>query len=128
MNLSKELIRQFARFLVVGVLSNAVNFSVFFVLFTFSARPFLSSLLGFAVGTVVSYVFARTWVFNSEKETTVATSLMLFLTLYTLSGLSLSSIVWLLVTILGFEPEISWVLGAIVAVVINFLGGKLIFR
>ena len=65
---SEEVVK-FLKFGVTGVLNTAVDFLIYTLLVTFAgANIFLSQVLGYACGTLNSYVINRSWTFRSKKK------------------------------------------------------------
>jgi putative flippase GtrA len=61
--------KQFSRFIAVGVLNTAVGYAVIFgCMYAAGMGPELSNIAGYAVGLVVSYVMNRNYTFGSKQE------------------------------------------------------------
>jgi putative flippase GtrA len=61
--------KQFSRFIVVGMLNTAVGYAVIFgCMYAAGMGPELSNVAGYAVGLAVSYVMNRTYTFGSKQE------------------------------------------------------------
>ena len=61
--------RQFARFLVVGVANTLISFAVYVLLVTLETPYVAAAPLAFAAGAVNGYVFNRRWTFAARDST-----------------------------------------------------------
>ena len=119
------MINEFLRFLIVGILSNLINFLIYGFLYFFGINLFFASFVGYSVGTLISYTFGRLWVFGEQFASTKRLFIS-FLVVYITGGIGLSSIILVSTNIMHIDYRISWVIGAIYAVLNNFVGQKLI--
>ena len=55
------------RFLVAGILSNATNYSFYFIMVAMGMAIFAAAITGYLMGLVVSYLVNRFWVFRIVK-------------------------------------------------------------
>lgn len=61
-----ETARQFARYLVVGVMNTLVTLGVIFVLKSVAGvNPWVSNAAGYVAGVINSFIWNRRWVFRS---------------------------------------------------------------
>ena len=90
--------RQFARFLVVGVSNTVVSFVAYRLLLAVGTPYALAAPLAFAVGALNGYVFNRRWTF-AARDTTRAR--VLYVGFQALGALSTSLLVVLFVDGLG---------------------------
>jgi len=65
----KTELRQFARFLVVGVGNTAVSFVVYRILLPVGVPYPVAAPLAFAAGAVNGYIFNRRWTFGAKDST-----------------------------------------------------------
>ena len=61
-------VRQFARFLVVGVGNTLVSFVAYRLLLVVETPYVVAAALGFAVGSLHGYVFNRRWTFGAPDS------------------------------------------------------------
>ena len=116
------------RFLVMGLLSNAINFCVYYALINININLSLSSILGYLSGLVCSYHLGRVWVFGQRFEIN-SKSILWFGIVYFLGSVWMAGMINLMVNILSIDYKISWIFGAGAAAVNNYLGMKfLAFR
>jgi len=62
-------LRQFARFLIVGVGNTAVSFAAYRLLLLVHTPYLLAAPLAFAAGAVNGYIFNRRWTFGARDTT-----------------------------------------------------------
>jgi putative flippase GtrA len=111
------------RYLLVGVGSNLINFLIYQILYRLGIQLFLASLLGYLAGLLVSYTFSRLWVFG-QKFVSSRKLVVSFLLVYAVGGLGMSLLIVAATNIFEFDYRISWMIGALFAVVNNFWGQK----
>jgi putative flippase GtrA len=111
------------RFLITGILSNAINFSVYMILTFVSKNIIFSSMLGYILGLSSSYYLGKLWVFDSESKVSLV-EVSRFLVVYLIGGLGMVGIIWILSSKSGMDYRLSWFFGACFAVVNNFFGSK----
>jgi putative flippase GtrA len=113
------------RFFVTGVGANVVNYATYVLGFRLGATVFMASIVGYALGLVVSYQLGKSWIFKTAHKTNAKT-MLLFLAVYSLGGLGMSWIIEFLCIDLLLDYRLSWFLGAAFASLNNFLGAKLL--
>ena len=123
-NLKTELLR----FLWVGLGSNAINFAVYYLVVKLGQALFMSSLMGYMVGLTFSIYLGQSWVFKSERQSS-PTIVLKFLAVYLVGGIGMSAIIDVTHQITLLDYRLCWLIGAVFAVINNFLGSKfLVFR
>lgn len=116
------------RFLLMGVLSNVINFAVYYALININVNLSLSSILGYLAGLICSYHLGRVWVFGQRFDIN-SKSILFFGIVYFLGSVWMTVIINLMVNYLSIDYKISWFFGAGAAAVNNYLGMKfLAFR
>ena len=116
------------RFFLMGVLSNAINFVVYFAFINFNVNLSLSAILGYMAGLICSYHLGRVWVFGHRFDIN-SKSILFFGIVYFLGSVWMTGIINLMVNYLSIDYKISWFFGAGTAAVNNYLGMKfLAFR
>lgn len=114
---------EITRYALVGVGSNLINFLIYQILYRLGIQLFLASLFGYLAGILISYTFSRLWVFG-EKIGSSTKRLVSFLLVYSFGGLGMSLLIVASTNIFEFDYRISWIIGALFAVVNNFCGQK----
>lgn len=116
------------RFLLTGVLSNAINFGVYFGLINNNINLSFSSIMGYLAGLICSYHMGRVWVFGKRFDMN-SKSILFFGIVYFLGSVWMTGIIDLMVNNLFIDYKISWIFGAGTAAVNNYLGMRfLAFR
>ena len=115
----------FFRFCLIGILSTTINYTTYLILLCNELSIFLGSGLGYACGTFISYHFGRTWVFN-QKFKSDGGAFIKFVCIYTINGLIVASITTFLSKEIGFNYNLSWLMGITYGMFANFLGAKFI--
>jgi uridine kinase/putative flippase GtrA len=112
------------RFLIIGALSTAINYAIFFALFSIGIHYALASAVGYVAGLIFGYAFNRSWTFSSVTQS-MAGEFFAYMSVYALSlGLSIAAL-QLLVERGGIAPMLAQI-GAIgVSTILNFIGLKL---
>jgi putative flippase GtrA len=111
------------KYLLVGVGSNLLNYVIYFICYKVEAPLYLASLAGYSGGMLFSYHFGRTWVFDFRFNVTKK-NLIRFLSVYIAGGVGMSLLIEAMHELPGFDYQLSWIFGAIFAVINNFLGLK----
>ena len=119
---------QFFKFVTVGILSTSLNYSCFYVLFSFfSLNYMLSSATGYLFGVFVGFIFNKGWTFQYQIITVKEP--LQYITVYTFSLLLGLAFLRLLVSKLNIPPEIANVATIALTTITNFSGLKFwVFR
>lgn len=124
---SRTLFRQFSRFAVVGVISNAMLYGGYLFLTRSGVSPKIAMTLLYAVGVVQTFVVQRRWTFGSRA--TSGASFARYSLSYALGYLVNLLTLHLLVDIHGFPHQAVQALAVIEVAVILFLLQKFwVFR
>ncbi|MET1413006.1 GtrA family protein [Roseibium sp. HPY-6] len=113
------------RFLLVGVLSNILNFSVYTLFIGLFASVLMAAGVGYSAGLLSSFLLGKAWVFKSSQPIDART-VFFFLTVYLIGGAGMSLIANLASELLQTGPSLSWLAGALFAVANNYLGSRLL--
>ena len=113
----------FKRFVLIGLVSNAVNFSIYFFAYSLGSF-FIASAAGYCAGLLVSYHFGRIWVFG-EKFAVTQKNIIGFLVVYSIGGFGMAGLIELLGRSTNFDYRIIWLVGAVFAALNNYFGLKL---
>ena len=111
------------RYLVVGIGSNLINFTIYFLLYSVGISLIVSLVVAYSAGLFISYHFGRVWVFG-RKNNVSKQNMIRFAVVYFIGGLGMTVLVEILVQSIEIDYRISWLFGASFAVVNNFLGLK----
>ena len=87
------------RFLLMGVLSNVINFAVYYALININVNLSLSSILGYLAGLICSYHLGRVWVFGQRFDIN-SKSILFFGIVYFLGSVWMTVIINLMVNYL----------------------------
>ncbi|MEX2043577.1 MAG: GtrA family protein [Patescibacteria group bacterium] len=114
--------RQFVKFVLVGLLTTAINFTVYGALLVLGVYYLTAAVISFSVATLNSYTWNRIWTFRAGKHR--IGKLAKFTTVQ-LAGLTLNLIgLWLLVEHAGLHEFPAQVLANGTVVMSNFIGNK----
>lgn len=111
------------KFIVIGLLSNLVNFLVYLFFLDFVAKAHISAIFGYISGLLLSYFGNKLFTFSIKKKTSL-NELVSFLIIYFLGGLLMVILIYLLYPIIDYR--IAWLIGAFFTATFNFIGLKLI--
>ena len=115
----------FIRYLLIGLLSNTLNFSTYILVFHLNENIILASILGYTLGLTASFYFGKTWAFKSLQNFQLF-ELIKFLLVYLVGGIGMASMTFYLNQVLGIEYKLSWIGGALFAILNNYFGSKYI--
>ena len=119
---------QIFKFLIVGVFSSILNFLVYKSIYIFTANINLSSVLGYCIGLLNSFLFSSKWVFSNNRCIRLDKAFIVFVLIYALGGLEMVTTINVLYK-LSANHIIAWLCGACLAAINNFLFSKyLIFK
>lgn len=122
--INKKTAKEFKNFAIVGIISTAVNYLIFYSLVHFFGLHYLiSSSFRFITGIFVSYGLNRIYTFSDpsidmKNEFAAYVVVCIFSLLLSLASL------WVFVELFGINPLIGNVLAIGVSTVSNFLGLK----
>ena len=120
--------RQILKFLVSGVIASSFNFISYVSLYLISKDILFASISGYCIGIVVSFIFAKSWVFKSNFRQPLVKSFSLFCLIYFLGGIEMSLVILFLNRLIE-NYKIAWLFGALIGSLNNYLGSKyLLFK
>ena len=117
--------KQIFRFLVSGIIASSFNFISYRALYLIFKNILFASISGYCVGILVSFIFAKSWVFQNSSNQPLLKSFFLFCLIYFLGGIEMSLVIVFLNRLIE-NYKIAWVFGAIIGSLNNFLGSKYI--
>ena len=115
--------KQIFRFLVSGIIASSFNFISYRTLYLIFKNILFASISGYCVGVLVSFIFAKSWVFQNSSNQPLLKSFFLFCFIYFLGGIEMSLVIVFLNRLIE-NYKIAWVFGAIIGSLNNFLGAK----
>ena len=115
--------KQIFRFLVSGIIASGFNFISYRTLYLIFKNILFASISGYCVGVLVSFIFAKSWVFQNSSNQPLLKSFFLFCLIYFLGGIEMSLVIVFLNRLIE-NYKIAWVFGAIIGSLNNFLGSK----
>ncbi len=124
------LLGQLWRYGVTGGLAFAVDFGLFSAfLYGFGVHYLLANLAGLVGGLAVNYAISVGWVFSACKrnfESRRGLEILLFAVVGVI-GMGLNQLLmWLFVGVGGFPPMLSKIVSAVIVLLWNFLGRKVL--
>ena len=115
--------RQIFRFLVSGLIASSFNFISYRALYLIFKNILFASISGYCVGILVSFVFAKFWVFNNSSSRPLLKSFSLFCLIYFFGGIEMSLVIVFLNRLID-NYKIAWLFGALIGSLNNYLGSK----
>ena len=113
------------RFLVSGVIASSINFLVYRTLYLLFNKILFASVCGYFIGLLVSFLFAKLWVFQDKSKRSIIKSFSLFCLIYLFGGLEMSLVIFFLNQLFN-NYKIAWFVGAFIGSMNNYLGSKYI--
>ena len=119
---------QILRFILVGSLATGINFLVYTYTYQINNNITFASILGYTTGLLISFIFAKIWVFKKKSKMKIVKSFSIFSLIYLLGGIEMSLIIIFLNDLMN-NHKISWFFGAFIGFLNNYLGTKyLLFK
>ena len=115
--------KQLFRFFVTGILASSVNFILYKSLYLFSRNILIASICGYCSGIIVSFIFAKSWGFRKNSNKHLLKSIALFCLIYFIGGMEMSLVIVFINRMIE-NYEISWLFGAFIGTINNYLGSK----
>ena len=116
---------QIIKFVISGLFATLINFLTYNLVFLFFRNLIFASVSGYFFGLIISFVFAKFWVFQNHTERKVVKSFFIFCTIYLFGALGMSLIVIFFNEIFN-NHKIAWFFGTLFAAFNNYLGSKYI--
>lgn len=114
---------QFLKFSLVGVLNTLITIISYNILIFLGLNYQLSNVIGYALGTINSYFFNKSWVFSSKENSYKLFTKFIIVNLITL-GIN-SYILHLGVTNFNLSKSIAQLIATAFGMVVNFALNKL---
>ena len=115
--------QQILRFIVSGVIASISNFICYRSLYLIFNNILFASISGYGIGILVSFVFAKSWVFKNNNSKSLVKSLSIFCLIYFLGGIEMSLVI-LFINQLIDNYKIAWLFGALIGSINNYFGSK----
>ena len=115
--------QQILRFFVSGVIASTLNFISYRALYLIFKDILFASISGYCIGILVSFIFARSWVFKNSPSRPLVKSFSLFCLIYFLGGIEMSLVIVFLNRLIE-NYKIAWLFGAFIGSLNNYLGSK----
>ncbi|WP_298944739.1 GtrA family protein [uncultured Microbacterium sp.] len=125
----RRLFWQFARFLVVGLVSFAFDYGLFFILFQyFGVQYIVASTISFSLSLVLNYFLTLKFVFEAKPDRNVVAEFAIYIGL-NIIALGLNQLI-LFATVdgLGIDPLVGKLIATAVVLVYNFISRKLLIE
>ena len=114
---------QIFRFIVSGFIASGINFLVYNTLYLILKKIVIASFFGYFLGILFSYVLAKNWVFQNKSRQNLFKSFPVFCFIYFLGGIEMSFVIVFLNQFIN-NHMISWLFGAFIGALNNYLGTK----
>ena len=114
---------QFLRFIIAGAIASIFNYVIYISIFFILRNLIIASLFGYFGGLLVSFIFAKIWVFKNSLKKPIINSFILFSFIYFLGGLEMSFTIIFLNQYIG-NHKIAWFFGALIGSLNNYFGSK----
>ena len=121
--ISQENIYQIFRFIISGLIATCINFLAYNSFYLIFKNIILASFIGYSIGLLVSFLFAKIWVFRDNSKKRIFKSFFIFCSIYILGGLEMTIII-LILNKLFENYKVAWLFGACIGALNNFLGSK----
>ena len=115
--------QQIFKFCLSGLIASIFNFLSYSFLYLFFKNILFASISGYCLGILVSFIFAKLWVFKYDSSQPLAKSFSLFCLIYFLGGIEMSLVI-LFINQLIDNYKIAWLFGAVIGSINNYLGSK----
>ena len=125
---SQENKHQIFRFIISGLIATSINFLAYNSFYLIFKNIIFASLIGYSAGLFISFVLSKIWVFRDDSKKSIVKSFFIFCLIYFLGGLEMSLIIIFLNQLIS-DHNVSWLFGAFIGALNNFLGSKyLLFK
>ena len=115
--------QQILRFIISGVIASSLNFFSYRALYLIFKNILFASISGYCIGILVSFLFAKSWVFKICSSQPLMKSFYLFCLIYILGGIEMSLVIVFLNRLIE-NYKIAWFFGALIGSINNYLGSK----
>jgi putative flippase GtrA len=110
---------QFLLYCICGGISVCLDYSIYYLLFSFGVWYQIANIGGYLCGTLLSFFLNRKITFNIRDK--VVSRLFLFLLVASIGFLTSALMLWFLISMVSIEPRVAKLLTLPVVVLIQFL-------
>ena len=115
--------QQIFRFIVSGVIASILNFISYRSLYLIFNNILFASIFGYCIGILISFILAKLWVFNKSNSQPIVKTFALFCFIYFLGGIEMSLVIVFINQLID-NYKVSWLFGALIGSINNYLGSK----
>jgi len=115
--------QQILRFFVSGVIASGFNFISYWALYLIFKNLLFASISGYCIGILISFIFAKSWVFKNISTQPLVKSFPFFCLIYFFGGIEMSLVIVFLNRLID-NYKIAWLFGALIGSLNNYLGSK----
>ena len=115
--------QQILRFFVSGVIASGFNFISYWTLYLVFKNLLFASISGYCIGILISFIFAKSWVFKNISTQPLVKSFSFFCLIYFFGGIEMTLVI-LFINRLIDNYKIAWLFGALIGSLNNYLGSK----
>ena len=119
----KRNYQQILRFFVSGVIASGFNFISYWALYLIFKNLLFASISGYCTGILISFIFAKSWVFKNISTQPLVKSFSFFCLIYFFGGIEMSLVIVFLNRLID-NYKIAWLFGALIGSLNNYLGSK----
>lgn len=123
-NKNVKYILELKNFIIIGLISTVINYSIYFVFLEFNVFYLYSGIIGFLSGSIFSFYFNRNITFKSKIDPLKGLIIYLIIQIFSLMGHSLFQ--FTSVYLFEVSEIFSQLFGIISSTIINFLSMKFI--
>ena len=106
-----------------GVIASGFNFISYWALYLIFKNLLFASISGYCIGILVSFIFAKSWVFKNISTQPLVKSFPFFCLIYFFGGIEMSLVIVFLNRLID-NYKIAWLFGALIGSLNNYLGSK----
>jgi len=114
---------QVLRFIIAGVIASSINYLTFVLLYLKFRNILFSSYCGYLIGILISFLFAKFYVFRDRSSQPLIKSFSTFCLIYLFGGILMSFII-LIINNQIHNYKVSWFFGAVIGSLNNYFGSK----
>lgn len=115
--------KQFFRFLTVGVFNTIFGYCVIFAcMYLAKISPESSNIIGYAIGLIASYILNRRYTFNSKQNR--HSEIIRFLAVFIVAYASNFAVLVILIHRVGIHEGVSQILAGLIYVFASFIMNK----
>lgn len=122
----RELIVQFAKFGVVGVIAFCIDYGLFLLMtYGFGVNYLVASAISFTISTIFNFMASMRYVFAGKKGQTRTQQFVIFF-VFSVIGLGLNQLIlWISVDMLAWLAWVGKLVATAIVMVFNFITRKI---